>query len=94
MTLISQFSNSSVANSFYLNQMSNLTTLHVSLTYSIYDSFNYSYASVTLKNTYASVFIGIAGGHSGSFVFLIIDLGIPTSNFNSLIQAQISAMVQ
>ncbi len=86
--VIAQFSSSSQATNFYNSEMSHMTAFHVSLTNSSYDSFYYSYISTTLSS-YSEA---MALGHSGSIVFLIVDLNIFTSNFNALIQDQISAM--
>jgi len=87
---VSQFSNSSDATGYYLSQVSYLANIQVYYPHGSYDSFIYSYApkSVPLN------FLGEAVGHGGDFVFIIVDMGIPISNFNGLIQAQISAMVQ
>ncbi len=87
---VSQFSNSSDATGYYLSQESQLATIQVYYSHGSYDSFNYSYAPTSVPLHYE----GVAVGHSGSFVFIIVDMGIPISNFNGLIQAQISAMVQ
>ncbi len=70
--------------------MKNKVTFSVPYINSSYDSFNYYYAPESVINFPE----GIALGISNNFIFNIVVAGIPVPNFNGLIQAQISAMVQ
>ena len=89
LIVIAQFSNSTTATSFFNSEMSILNSAHTTITNATYDTFSYSYASVS----FSSYFEGLAIGHSGDFVFLITDINIPVSNFNTVIQNQINAMM-
>ncbi len=90
LIVVAQFSNSSSATNFFLQEMKTKVTFSVPYINSSYDSFNYSYAPKSVIN----IPEGIALGISNNFVFNIVDAGVPVPNFNGLIQAQISAMVQ
>ncbi|MCW1311767.1 MAG: hypothetical protein QXJ93_02860 [Candidatus Rehaiarchaeum fermentans] len=87
MIIVVQFSNTSDASSFYKNEIAS-ASLTTSLTYDTYNGFNYAYES----QTSSSLYLGVAIGHDGQFVFLIVDVNVPITNFNAFAQAQISAM--
>ncbi len=81
-----QFSNVNGATNFYNNDINTLK--NETLIYGSYKTFDYVYVSVT----YSSFYEGLAVGHTGQFVFAILDVDIPLSNLNNLVQDQINAM--
>ncbi|MEM4058179.1 MAG: hypothetical protein QXZ12_05580 [Thermoplasmata archaeon] len=87
MIVVVQFSNTSDASSFYIKEI-DTASLSTSLTNDTYNGFNYAYES----STYSSLYLGLAIGHDGQFVFLITDVNVPITNFNTFAQDQISAM--
>lgn len=87
MIMVAQFSNVSEASNFYKTEISTASKT-TSLINSTFNGFNYAYKSVSFSDLYE----GLAIGHNGQFVFLILDINIPISNFNALIQYQITAM--
>ena len=90
-----QFSNANGATNFYnkeANTVKNITryapTIYTNLTNGSYKVFDYLYASASLSSYYE----GLAVGHNGQFIFVILDVNIPLSNINNLVRAQINAM--
>jgi len=88
-----QFSNSTQATNFYNKEFVNLSKIGknsgaILELNSNYRSFIYSYVYVAIF----SQFIAMGVGHSGNFAFLVFDSNVPTSNFNSIVNAEIDAM--
>ncbi|MGC8497798.1 MAG: hypothetical protein ACP5NL_07385 [Thermoplasmata archaeon] len=87
MIVIAQFSNASVASNFYKTEISTATLTTV-WTNSTFNGFNYAYIS----ESFSGYYMGLSVGHSGQYFFMIYDINLPITNFNALIQDQISAM--
>ncbi len=83
---ILQFLNTTGATNFY-NKEVNITKT-ATPTYGSYKAFDYFYVSASLSSYYEA----LAVGHAGQFVFAILDVNIPISSLNTLVQDQINAM--
>ncbi len=89
LIVIVQFSNNTTATNFFNSEMNILDSAHTTITNATYDTFSYSYATVSST----PYFEGLSIGHSGDFVFLIMDINIPVLNFNGFIQDQVNTMM-
>ncbi len=81
-----QFSSTTGATNFYNNEFN--TTKIATPTNGSYKAFDYFYVSASLSSYYEA----LAVGHAGQFVFAILDVNIPISSLNTLVQDQINAM--
>ncbi|MGC8694729.1 MAG: hypothetical protein ACP5RI_03890, partial [Candidatus Micrarchaeia archaeon] len=91
LIVIAQFSNSTTTNNFFNKEMIALKSEQAKIINGSYDTFNYSYISFSYTPSFIGM--GIAVGYSDNFFFLIVDNGVLISNFNTLIQDQINAMM-
>jgi len=85
---IIQFTNTTECSNFYNTELKTISSFNVAMTNSTFNGFNYVYVSESIISNY----LGESFGHSGQYLFMIVDENIPVSNFNALIQDQITAM--
>jgi len=92
---IIQFTNTTECSNFYNTELKTIpsfnntfSSFNVTMANCIFNGFNYVYIYKSIISNY----LGESFGHSGQYLFMIVDENIPVSNFNALIQDQITAM--
>jgi len=92
---IIQFTNTTECSNFYNTELKTISSFNntfssfnVTMANCIFNGFNYVYIYKSIISNY----LGESFGHSGQYFFMIVDENIPVSNFNALVQDQITAM--